>query len=139
MQIRDIMTEDPACCTPETSLQQVALLMGENDCGALPVVDDLDNMKPVGVITDRDIVLRSLAVGKDPFDLKVEDCMSGPPVTATPEDDVEDCCDMMESNQVRRVLVIDAQSRVVGIVAQADIAKLAPKDKVAEVVREISL
>lgn len=65
--------------------------------------------------------------------------MSGPCITATADDDVEDCCDTMEANQVRRVVIVDAQSRVIGIVAQADVAKAAAKDKVAEVVREISL
>lgn len=139
MQVKDIMTEDPACCTPETDLKEVARLMGENDCGALPVVDDMNNMKPLGVITDRDIVLRSLAIGKDPVYLKTRDCMSSPCVTVSPLDDVEDCCDSMEANQIRRVVVVDEAGHCAGIIAQADIAKSAPRETTAEVVREISL
>lgn len=139
MQLREIMTDAPICCTPEMSLQHAARLMGEGNFGALPVVDDLTNMKPIGVITDRDIVLRSLAIGRDPSFLRVEDCMSAPCITMTPEDDLDECCDLMEANQIRRVFVIDVDERCCGIVAQADVAKTAPRDKIAEVVREISL
>lgn len=139
MQVRDIMTEDPACCTPETDLKEVARLMVEHDCGAIPVVDDMDSMKPIGIITDRDIVMRTLAVGKDPTYLKIQDCMSGPCLTIGTMDDVEDCCDTMEANQIRRIVVIDDDGRCCGIVAQADIAKMAPRETTAEVVREISL
>ncbi len=113
--------------------------MGENDCGAIPVVDGKETLQPLGIITDRDIVLRSLALGKDPGSMTVQDAMSGPCVTCSPDDAIEECCDTMEANQVRRVVVAGDEGKVCGIVAQADIAKTAPREKTAEVVREISL
>src|SRR5688500_19096728 len=69
MQVREIMTSDPACCTPDTNLQDVACMMIECDCGAIPVVDDLDSGRVIGMITDRDITCRTVAQRKNPLDL----------------------------------------------------------------------
>ena len=77
--IKDVMTPDPACCTPTTSLDEVAKLMAQNDCGEIPVVDPADQI--IGVVTDRDIVCRIVAAGKNPMAYTAETCMSGPVVT----------------------------------------------------------
>ena len=78
MKVNDVMTQEPACCTPETPLRDVAKMMVESDCGEIPVVDSQRTMRPVGVVTDRDIVVRCVAAGKNPLEAEAEDCMSSP-------------------------------------------------------------
>jgi CBS domain-containing protein len=113
-------------------------MMIDHDCGEIPVVNDKLRKVPVGVITDRDIVCRTVAQGINPLDLAVADCMSKPCVTVTPEMKVEDCARILEENQVRRVPVVDASGSCCGIVALADIALHARKGVTAEVVKEVS-
>ena len=138
MNVKEVMTADPACCTPDTTLQDVAKLMVSNDCGCIPVVDDKNSKKPVGMITDRDITIRTVAEGKNPLDLTVADAMSPNPVTVTPMMSLDECCNLMETNQVRRVAVIDEGGACCGIIAQADIAVNAGEHQTAEVVQEVS-
>ena len=137
MKVGEIMTEDPACCTRETSLQEVARRMVENDCGCIPVVESREDLRPVGVVTDRDICCRVVAAGKNPLELTAADCMTSPCITVTPETSVEECCQVLEENRIRRAVVVDHEGRCCGIVAQADIAG-AEDDKAAEVVRIVS-
>ena len=138
MAVKDVMTGDPACCTAETSLPEVARLMVENDCGCIPVVDADDTKKPVGMITDRDITIRTVAEGKNPLDLTASDAMTVNAMTVTPDMSIEECCNIMEENQIRRVAVVDKNGACCGIVAQADIAVNADESKTAEVVQEVS-
>jgi CBS domain-containing protein len=138
MKVKDIMTASPACCTPETSLQETAQLMVEHDCGCVPVVENKENMKPVGTITDRDICCRTVAEGKNPLEMTAGDCMTTPIVTVPEDASVDDCCRVMEEKQVRRVPVVDAQGGCCGIVAQADIAHHIPAGQTGSVVREVS-
>jgi CBS domain-containing protein len=138
MQVKDIMTREPACCTPDTNLQEVARMMVERDCGGIPVVDERRSMKPMGIVTDRDICCRTVAAGKNPLGMRAGDSMSSPCVTVTPEMSVEDCCRMMEENKIRRVPVVDERGACCGIVAQADIARHAPEQETAGVVKEVS-
>ena len=138
MEVKDVMTPDPACCTPDTSLQRVAEMMVENDCGEIPVVENETNKKPVGVVTDRDIVCRTVAKGLNPLTLTASDCMTTPCVTVTPDTSLDECCRVLEEKQIRRVPVVDASGACCGIVALADIAKHAKKRETAEVVREVS-
>ena len=137
MQVKEVMTADPACCTSKTGLQEVAKLMVDNDCGEIPVVDNEKTRKPIGVITDRDIVCRTVAQGLNPLDLTVADFMSKPCVTVTPDMTVEECTRVLEQNKIRRVPVVDSDGSCCGIVAQADIA-LRAREKVAQVVKEVS-
>jgi CBS domain-containing protein len=138
MQVKEIMTSDPACCTPDTTLQRVAELMVENDCGEIPVVENVASMRPVGVITDRDITCRTVAKGLNPLTMTVSECMTTPCVTVAPDTSLDECCNVMEENQIRRVPVVDASGACCGIVALADIAKHAAKRETAEVVKEVS-
>lgn len=138
MQVKEIMTPNPACCTPDTNLRAVAQKMVDNDCGCIPVVEDEESMKPVGVVTDRDIVSRTVAAGRNPLELTAGDCMSSPVVTVTPETNVDDCCNTMEENQIRRVTVVDGRGGCCGMVAQADIARHGSGHQTAEVVQDIS-
>ena len=137
-QAKDIMTTNPACCTPEHNVQRVAEMMVKHDCGEIPVVENEQNMKPMGVITDRDIACRVVATGKSPNQTRVRDAMSSPPVTVTPKTSIGECCRIMEENQIRRVPVVDQSGRCCGIVSQADIAKAAPTKQTAEVVKQVS-
>src|SRR5438105_2563014 len=120
MQVREIMTGNPACCSPDSNLQEVARMMLENDCGEIPVVHGNDK-RPIGVITDRDITCRAVAQGKNPLQMKARDCMSTPALTVTPEMSLEECCRIMEEKQIRRMPVVDEHGCCCGIVAQADI------------------
>jgi CBS domain-containing protein len=138
MQVREIMTREPACCTPETKLQDVARMMAEHDCGEIPVCESAASKKPIGVITDRDIALRVVALGKDPSKMTARDCMTTPVVTVTPEMEVDSCCQVLEQHQIRRVPVVNERGEICGMVSQADIATFAPERETAEVVRSIS-
>ena len=133
---RDVMTPDPACCTPNMTLDQVARLMVQNDCGEIPVIDRND--RPVGVVTDRDIVCRVVADGKNPMAHTVEECMSQPVVTVEANTPVQDVVATMEKHQIRRVPVVDERGCCTGIISQADIAWNEQPREVAELVREVS-
>jgi CBS domain-containing protein len=136
MRVSDVMTRNVACCTPETSLLEVARLMVDHDCGEIPVVDAAG--APIGVVTDRDITCRTVAEGKNALLLAARDCMSVPCVTVTPEVSLEQCCQTMEAHRIRRVPVVDAAGECCGIVAQADIARRGPRTEAAQVVKRIS-
>ena len=137
MLARDLMTRNVACCTPDTPLQRVASMMVDCNCGEIPVVDALDTMRPIGVVTDRDICCRTVAEGRNPLSLSARDCMSSPCITIHVDAPIDECVDVMENNRIRRVPVVDASGRCCGIIAQADLAR--KMDEVAaEVLREVS-
>jgi CBS domain-containing protein len=138
MKVKEIMTKSPACCTPETSLREVAAMFVDHDCGAVPVVDNLDTRRPIGIVTDRDIACRAVAKGLNALELTARDCMSSPSVTVPEDASLDEAIQLMEDNRVRRLPVVDERGRCIGVVAQADIALSAGKGKTAEVVREIS-
>jgi CBS domain-containing protein len=133
---RDVMTPDPACCTPTMTLDQVARLMVQNDCGEIPVVDGAD--QPIGVITDRDIVCRVVAESKNPAGHTVEQYMSQPVVTVRADTPIDQVVLTMEKYQIRRVPVTDERGCCAGIIAQADVAVTGGERVVAELVREVS-
>ena len=137
MRASEIMTPDPTCCAPDTPLTEVARLMIENDCGEIPVVESKDSRKLMGVITDRDIVVRAVAKGK-PADTVVADVMTSDIVSVREDADLHECITKMEDHQIRRIPVLDDQGRISGIIAQADIALHAGKSKAGEVVKDIS-
>ncbi len=133
---RDVMTPNPACCSPNTTLDEVAQLMVANNCGEIPVIDSSD--RPIGVVTDRDIVCRVVAEGKNPIGYTAESCMSTPVVTVSADAPLEDVISTMEEHQIRRVPVVDDGGCCAGIIAQADVAATERSSKVAELVREVS-
>ena len=135
MRIRDIMTADPVTVSPDTGLVEVARLMAERDIGAIPVVDDEDGLRPVGVITDRDITTRVVARGQNPSTTRVRDAMTPETITVTPDTSVEDASRAMAHRQVRRLIVVDEGGRCQGVVAQADLALQAPPQQTGRVVR----
>lgn len=122
MRVKQIMTPNPARCTPDATAQGAAVLMRDRDCGSIPVVENTTSNRLVGTVTDRDLAIRGLAAGNGP-DTLVRDLMTPEPVTCVPEDEMEDLRQVMIEQQVRRVPVVDADGALVGIVAQADIAR----------------
>ena len=136
---RDLMTKEPFCCTASESVQRVAQLMQDQDVGSIPVCDGPDSKLLIGIVTDRDLVLKIVAQGRHPASIPVGDVMTRQIFSCHPDDDLEGVLESMERHQVRRIPVVDQQNRLVGIVAQADIAtKLKNAQKTGEVVGEIS-
>ena len=133
---KEIMTAAPQCCSAETKLNEVASLMVEADCGEIPVTDGSNRL--IGVITDRDIVCRVVAKGKNPSDVTAGECMTEPVVVVNEETRLEDVLAVMEENQIRRVPVVDASGCCCGIISQADVALCSTDNKVGELVREVS-
>src|SRR5712692_6595773 len=133
---RDFMTADPACCRAHTTLDQVAKMMAQYACGEIPVLDSTD--RPIGVVTDRDIVCRVVAEGKNPMAYPAETCMSESVVTVRSDAPIGTVVLTMEEHQVRRVPVVDEQGRCIGIIAQADVAAVAQSGQVADLVRTVS-
>ena len=119
MNIQRVMTRDPRVCLASVPVSKAARLMLEEDVGEIPVVDMARRV--VGVITDRDIVVRCVAAGINPKDMTVESCMTAPALTMTDDASLEDCALLMASQQIRRVPIVDAGGAICGIVAQADI------------------
>ena len=133
---REVMTAAPACCLPETTLDEVARLMVEHDCGEIPVIDRSD--KVVGVITDRDIVCRVVAEGKNPMAYTAATCMTHPVVSVGVDSPVDQVVSLMEHYKIRRVPVVDGNGGCAGIIAQADIARYSGSGTVGELVRAVS-
>jgi CBS domain-containing protein len=133
-QIRDVMTSNPTTVERSTNVLEAAKVMAGEDVGPLPVTD---GGRLVGIITDRDIVTRLLAEERDPQSTTVGDICSSDLVTVTPEDDLDQALRTMASAQVRRLPVVEGD-RIVGIVAQADVARQAPEQQTGEIVEEIS-
>lgn len=138
MQVKEMMTENPVCCTSDTSLPNVARLMVVKDCGAIPVIENTVTRLPIGVITDRDIVCRTIANDLNPLDLTAADCMTRPIVTVTPDMSIVECCKIMEEKLIRRVPVVDDRGTCVGIISLADIALHTGKNVAGHIVREVS-
>lgn len=136
--VSEIMTEDPVCCVPDTPLSRVARLMAENNCGAIPVIAGPDDRSPVGIITDRDVAVRTVALGRNPLGMTAGEIMTGGPVTIGPDQSLEECASLMRLHQLRRIMVVDGRGRVCGLVVQSQIARHLPKDVSGETVRDIS-
>jgi CBS domain-containing protein len=117
------MTEIPECVTPESSLAEAAQKMRDLNVGIIPVVDSETNKRLRGVVTDRDITIRAVAEGMDARGTKVSEVMTTEVESCNKNDTVADILRVMESEQVRRVPITDREGRLVGIVAQADVAR----------------
>jgi CBS domain-containing protein len=133
--VHQVMTDSPRCVTPETSVSEAAELMETEDVGSLPI---LDGERLAGVITDRDIVVRAIAKGKDPRGMPVREIATEELVTVQANDDLSDALALMANQQVRRLPVVDEHNRLVGVLAQADVATAAKEKSVGEMVEEIS-
>ncbi|KHL05215.1 CBS domain-containing protein [Sinomonas humi] len=132
---REIMTPGAECVGENETLEVAAQKMRDLDVGVLPICGDDNRLK--GVITDRDIVVKCLAEGGDPRNTKAGSLAEGKPVTIGADDSVEEAIQTMQAHKVRRLPVVDGHD-LVGMVAQADIARSLPEDQVGELVKLIS-
>lgn len=120
MKVATVMTKNPVVAAASTYLSEVARKMLDNDVGEIPVVHD---GKPIGVVTDRDIVIRLVAHGQDPKQVRAQDCMTSPALTVEQDADLKECAELMAREKIRRVPVVDAGGSLCGIVALADLER----------------
>ncbi len=132
---QDVMTKNPTTCGEMAPVVDAAKLMEQEGVGSIPVCED---GRLVGIVTDRDIAMRVVAEGRDPQQTKIQDVMTRDPQTVSAEEPISRALEVMESRQVRRIPVIDGGGKLVGIIAQADIARLGNDDATGEVVEAIS-
>jgi CBS domain-containing protein len=138
MKVREVMTPNPVCCLPTDSAQKVAKALCENDVGSMPVVDDQQSHKLLGMITDRDLCCSVVAAGLDAKSTTIEKFISTNPVTCRDGENLDSCERLMREHQIRRIPIVDGEGRVIGIVAQADMALKDKPEKVAKTVAEVS-
>ena len=125
----EVMTREPACCEPGDSIVRAAQVMKTEDVGAIPVVENKAGRRLVGIITDRDIVVKVLAGSGRIEGASVRDAMTQNPVTVREDEDVNRALSAMADRKVRRIPVVDANGALRGIIAQADIATRLHRDK----------
>ena len=139
MKSKDVMTKDPACCVSSDTVEQCAEMMKTHDVGSMPVVENEGSRRLVGIITDRDVTVKVVGEGLDPKATRVGDIMSREPVVARPDEELDQAMEQMRDRQIRRIPVVDEQHRLVGIIAQADVATQGHDNrKTGEMVRDIS-
>lgn len=136
MKLQDVMTRNPETVSADSSIIDVANKMKSLNVGAIPVVD---GDKPIGIITDRDIVVRGIAEGKDLSSLKARDCMSGDLVFCHPNDDITSAAQLMQQKKIRRLLVLDDNNQhVVGIVSLGDLATETDRKLAGSTIEKVS-
>ncbi|HEY5062179.1 MAG TPA: CBS domain-containing protein [Gemmatimonadaceae bacterium] len=136
------MTPEPACCSLKDTIEKAATLMSENDCGCIPVIDERDGGRIVGVVTDRDIAVRAVARGRLP-DTAVQEVMSEGIQSCSADTSLAEVERAMTEHQIRRILVLDRDGCCSGIISQADLARAQQSsavsaDDVALVIERIS-
>jgi CBS domain-containing protein len=139
MKCSEVMTDNPVCCLPNDSVSQVARVMRREHVGPVPVVSNDQTREIIGILTDRDLVIKVVAEGRDPNRTTVSDVMTHAIVVCRDDDDLSSAIAAMEEYQIRRVPVIDQGGRLVGIISQADVAtRFHEREITAELVEEIS-
>jgi CBS domain-containing protein len=135
----EVMTKNPFCCLPNDMVAKVAQLMKRENIGPIPVIENEQTQKLVGIVTDRDLALKIVAEGRDAKSTKVEAVMTRKVVTCRAEDDLQKALDAMSAHQLRRIPVVDNDNKILGIIAQADVAtRVNQPEKTAEMVKQIS-
>ena len=138
MKANDIMTKNPRVVTPETTVREAARLMETENIGMIPVVRSEGSRNVVGIVTDRDIAIRHVAAGHSSSDCPVSEAMSSNPKTCKVTDSVDEVMEVMGREQVRRIPIVDERGELVGVVAQADIAREANDKKAERTIEKIS-
>jgi len=135
----EVMTKNPVCCLPDDMVTKAAGLMKSKNIGSIPVIENEQTKKLIGIVTDRDLTLNVVAKGLDAKSTKVEAVMTRKVVTCHAEDDLQIALDAMAENQLRRIPVVDNDNKILGIIAQADVAtRVNQPEKTATMVKEIS-
>lgn len=124
MKVSEIMTKHPVCCWPSSSTLSAALLMQETDTGIVPVIQDPFTPTLVGVVTDRDLCLHVVAGGRDPASTWVDACMTRDPICCSEQDEIVVVLDLMKTNQVRRLPVVNEKHEVVGMLSLGDLVRM---------------
>ncbi len=136
MKVRELMTPNPTCADPETTVEEIATLMKEEDIGCVPVIDE--DGEVAGVITDRDIVLRCVAEGKDPAECRADDVISPQSVTIGPNADTKEAARLMAERQIRRLPVVE-NGKLVGMLSLGDVAVKEHDDRLSgDVLQDVS-
>jgi CBS domain-containing protein len=136
----EVMTMNPVCCLPDETVDKAAQFMKSEDVGSIPVVQDRQSNRLIGIVTDRDLAIRAVAERRDAEITKVRDVMTPNPVTCRANDDLRMALNAMSEHKVRRIPVVDGNGNIIGIIALADVATRADEPtKTAEVVKEISI
>ena len=139
MKCTDVMTQNPVYCLPDDMVIKAAELMKSGNIGPVLVVENEQNRKLVGIVTDRDLALKIVAEGLDARSTTVQTVMTPEVVTCRAEDDLQKALDAMAEHQLRRIPVVDSDYKILGIIAQADVAtRVDQPEKTAEMVKEIS-
>ena len=135
----EVMTKNPVCCLPNDMVAKVAQLMKRENIGPIPVIENEQTQKLVGIVTDRDLALKIVAEGRDAKSTKVEAVMTRKVVTCRAEDDLQKALDAMSEHQLRRIPVVDNDNKILGIISQADVAtRVNQPEKTAAMVKGIS-
>lgn len=135
----EVMTKNPVCCLPNDMAAKAARLMKLENIGSIPVIENEQTKKLVGIVTDRDLALKIVATGLDAKSTKVEAVMTPKVVTCRADDDLQKALDTMSRHQLRRLPVVDNENNILGIIAQADVAtRVNQPEKTAAMVKEIS-
>ena len=123
MRIRHVMTKDPSCCVPSDSAVRAAKIMRDERAGIVPIIENEQSQRIIGVVTDRDLCMNVVAEGRDPATVTVQECMTTKVVTCSPDDSIEKVTELMRENQIRRVPVVNDGGELQGIVALADVVE----------------
>lgn len=136
--LSDIMTTEVSCAYPETSIQDVSKLMVENHCGEIPIVESKSKKRIVGVLTDRDIVCRTLGVGKNPMTSFARDCMTSHVISVNKNTTIHDCIQLMRDNKIRRLPVVNENKELCGMVSLADLVGEGEMRETIDLLKKIS-
>ena len=135
----ELMTKTLVCCLPHDTVEKAAQLMKSGNIGSIPVIENEQTQKLVGIVTDRDLALKVVAEGRDAKTTKVEAVMTPNVVTCQPDDDLQKTLDAMSEHQLRRIPVVGTGNKILGIISQADVAtRVSQPEKTAKMVKEIS-
>jgi CBS domain-containing protein len=135
----EVMTKNPVWCLPSNMVAQAAQMMKRENVGSIPVIENEQTQKLVGIVTDRDLTLKIVAEGLDAKSTMVESVMTRIVVTCLADDDLQKALDAMSGHQLRRIPVVGTDNKILGIIAQADVATRGNQpEKTAEVVKQIS-
>ena len=135
----EVMTMNPACCLPNNTVLQLAQMMKDKDIGPVPIIENEQTRRLVGIVTDRDLALKVVAEGRDARTTTAAEVMTRKVVTCHAEDDLQKALEAMSEHQLRRIPVVDNDFRIIGIIAQADVAtRVDQPEKTAALVKGIS-
>lgn len=139
MKCNEVMTYNPLCCLPTDKVDQIARLMQAENIGPVPIIENRDSKRLIGIVTDRDLALKVVGAGLDPKFTEAEEVLTRNVVSCLEDDDLQKALEAMAERQLRRIPVVDTANQIVGIISQADVAtRINRPEATAEVVKEIS-